>query len=171
MKSDPAKVPLAAPPLYEQIKTRLRARILNGTYAAHSQMPSENDLCAMATSAASPVRQALGDLQKEGLVFKLHGKGTFVSKPKAFQNVARCKASPKRCRRWAMKSSTQLKHIRFIPAMAQIAQRPPVARRAKVAEIHRVRLNREPVSLKSPGCRKRWANASPMRTSSRAKFS
>src|ERR1700754_2344081 len=42
-KPDLANVlPLAAAPLYEQIKTELRARILNGTYAAHSQMPSEN---------------------------------------------------------------------------------------------------------------------------------
>lgn len=26
-------------------------------------------------------------MDHEGLVFRLHGKGTFVSKPKAFQNV------------------------------------------------------------------------------------
>ena len=80
-------VPLSPQPLYEQIKDTLRGRILDGTYAPHSQMPSEHELCALFGVSRITVRQALGDLQKEGLLFKLHGKGTFVSKPKAFQNV------------------------------------------------------------------------------------
>ncbi|MCA3930308.1 GntR family transcriptional regulator, partial [Burkholderia sp.] len=83
----PNVVPLSAAPLYVQIKDTLRARILDGTYAPHSRMPSEHELCAMFDVSRITVRQALGDLQKEGLLFKLHGKGTFVSKPKAFQNV------------------------------------------------------------------------------------
>jgi DNA-binding transcriptional MocR family regulator len=33
--------------LYAQIKDVLRARILDGTYPPHSQMPSEHDLCRM----------------------------------------------------------------------------------------------------------------------------
>ena len=32
---------------------------------------------------------ALGDLLNEGLIFTLHGKGSFVSRPKAFQDLAR----------------------------------------------------------------------------------
>ncbi len=81
-------VPLSPQPLYEQIKDTLRARVLDGSYPPHSRMPSESELCAMYGVSRITVRQALGDLQKEGLVFRLHGKGTFVSKPKAFQNVA-----------------------------------------------------------------------------------
>src|ERR1700761_3088698 len=74
-------------PLYAQIKDLLRSRILSGAYAPLSRMPSEHDLCVMFDVSRITVRQALGDLQKEGILFKLHGKGTFVSKPKAFQNV------------------------------------------------------------------------------------
>lgn len=33
------------------------------------------------------MQQALGDLQKEEMIFKIHGKGAFVSRPKAFQNI------------------------------------------------------------------------------------
>ncbi|QSN63506.1 MULTISPECIES: GntR family transcriptional regulator [unclassified Caballeronia] len=70
-----------------QIKDTLRERILDGTYAPHSHMPSEHELCAMLGVSRITVWQALGDLQKEGLLFRLRGNGTFVSKPKAFQNV------------------------------------------------------------------------------------
>src|SRR3546814_16383659 len=35
------------------------------------------------------IRQALRDLHNEGLVFSAQGKGTYVSKPKAVQNVQR----------------------------------------------------------------------------------
>jgi GntR family transcriptional regulator len=149
LKPTPANVlPISATPLYEQIKTALRARILDGTYAPHSQMPSENDLCAMFNVSRITVRQALGDLQKEGLVFKLHGKGTFVSKPKAFQNVSALQGFAEAMSSMGYEIVNQLKHIRFIPATAHIASRLNLPEGAKVAEIHRVRLlNREPVSL------------------------
>ena len=139
---------LPNPPLYEQIKASLRSSILNGTYAPHTQMPSENDLCAIFGVSRITVRQALGDLQKEGLVFKLHGKGTFVSKPKAFQNVSALQGFAEAMSSMGYEIVNQLKHVRFIPANAQIASRLNLKEGEKVAEIRRVRLlNREPVSL------------------------
>src|ERR1043165_1059315 len=76
-------------PLYTQIRELLRERILRGDYASHAQMPSENEMVRMFGVSRITVRQALTDLQKEGLIFKIHGKGTFVSKPKATQNLQR----------------------------------------------------------------------------------
>ncbi len=51
-------------------------------------MPSENELGKAFDVSRITARQALGDLQKEGLIFKIHGSGTFVARPKAFQNVS-----------------------------------------------------------------------------------
>ena len=65
-------LPLSAAPLYARLKEVLRARILDGTYAPYGQMPSEHELCAMFEVSRITVRQALGDLQKEGLLFKIH---------------------------------------------------------------------------------------------------
>lgn len=141
-------LPLSKPPLYEQIKAHLRSSILNGTYAPHSQMPSENELCEMFSVSRITVRQALGDLQKEGLLFKLHGKGTFVSKPKAFQNVSALQGFAEAMSSMGYEIVNQLDDIRFVPANAHVAARLKLAEGAQVAEIHRVRLlNREPVSL------------------------
>src|SRR3970040_1311670 len=87
-KKNPAVMQMSPVPLYTQIKEILRDRILDGTYQEHQQMPSESELMSTFSVSRITVRQALGDLQKEGLIFKIHGKGTYVSKPKAFQNVA-----------------------------------------------------------------------------------
>ena len=76
-------------PLYSHIREALRARILDGTYKAHDQLPSESELTRTFKVSRITVRQALSDLQKEGLIFKIHGKGAFVSKPKAFQELGR----------------------------------------------------------------------------------
>jgi GntR family transcriptional regulator len=141
-------VALSPLPLYAQIKDALRARILDGTYAPHSQMPSEYELCAMFDVSRITVRQALGDLQKEGLLFKLHGKGTFVSKPKAFQNVTSLQGFAEAMSSMGYEIVNQLRSVRFVKADRQVAARLDVPESSRVAEIHRVRLlNREPVSV------------------------
>lgn len=141
-------VALSPQPLYVQIKETLRARILDGTYAPHSQMPSEYELCATFGVSRITVRQALGDLQKEGLVFKLHGKGTFVSKPKAFQNVTSLQGFAEAMSSMGYEIVNQLRHFRIVKANRHIANKLDLPEGANVTEIHRVRLlNREPVSL------------------------
>jgi GntR family transcriptional regulator len=146
--SKPNLVPLSPQPLYAQIKDTLRARILDGTYAPHSQMPSEHELCAMFDVSRITVRQALGDLQKEGLLFKLHGKGTFVSRPKAFQNVTALQGFAEAMSSMGYEIVNQLRSFRIVKAERHVAAKLNLPEGAPVVEIHRIRLlNREPVSL------------------------
>jgi GntR family transcriptional regulator len=146
--SKPASTAIVPLPLHAQIKQTLRDGILDGTYAPHSQMPSEHDLCARFGVSRITVRQALGDLQKEGLVFKLHGKGTFVSKPKAFQNVSSLQGFAEAMSSMGYEIVNQLRSFRLVDANRQVAARLGLEEGASVVEIHRVRLlNREPVSL------------------------
>ncbi|KWI46533.1 GntR family transcriptional regulator [Burkholderia pseudomultivorans] len=160
----PNVVPLSPPPLYVQIKDTLRTRILDGTYAPHSRMPSEHALCAMFDVSRITVRQALGDLQKEGLLFKLHGKGTFVSKPKAFQNVTSLQGFAEAMSSMGYEIVNQLRSLSTVKADRHLATKLQVPEGAPLVEIHRVRLlNREPVSLEQTwvpeALGKRLANA------------
>src|SRR4051794_12427970 len=82
-------LPMSAVPLYTQVREIIRRRVLDGSYAPLSQMPSESQMCEAFGVSRITIRQALGDLQKEGLIFKVAGKGSFVAKPKAFQNLSR----------------------------------------------------------------------------------
>lgn len=147
-KISPQLVPFAPVPLYNQLKELLRAQILDGTYPAESRMPSESELGDQFQVSRITVRQALGDLQKEGLIFKIHGKGTFVAKPKAFQNVSTLQGLAESLSQLGHEVINQLLGVKFIAADARIAERLQLNEGDRVAEIKRVRLiNREPVSL------------------------
>jgi GntR family transcriptional regulator len=149
MKSHTAELSaLPSAPLHARIKNTLRARILDGSAAPLSQLPSESELGAAFGASRITVRQALGDLQKEGLIYTLQGKGSFVSRPKAFQNVSSLMGFAESMSAMGYEVINQLLDLRFGPAAAHVAQRLGLDPGATVAEIRRVRLlNREPVSL------------------------
>ncbi|WP_180084970.1 GntR family transcriptional regulator [Acinetobacter sp. YH12145] len=134
-------------PLYEQIKGQLQQKIQSGEYPALGQLPSENELSELFLVSRITVRQALHKLSQDGLIFKVHGKGTFVSKPKAYQNITQLQGFAE-----AMSSSghhilNEVLSIEFIEAPLKVASKLKLAVRSQVAEIKRVRLlNNEPVS-------------------------
>ncbi|WP_431857127.1 GntR family transcriptional regulator [Azospirillum sp.] len=66
-------------PLYIQVATLLRRRIEDGQFAAGQKMPTLDELEREFQVARVTVRQAIDLLQKEGLVWRQQGKGTFVS--------------------------------------------------------------------------------------------
>ncbi|HEY1900252.1 MAG TPA: GntR family transcriptional regulator [Steroidobacteraceae bacterium] len=135
-------------PLHARIKHVLRTRILDGTYAPLAQVPSESMLGAMFGVSRITVRQALASLQKEGLIFTLQGKGSFVSRPKAFQNVSNLMGFGESMSAMGYEVVNQLLDLRFSVAEPYVARRLQLAAGATVAEIRRTRLlNREPVSL------------------------
>jgi len=141
-------LPLSPVPLYSQLKEVLRTRILDGTYPPLSRMPSEAELGKAFDVSRITVRQALGDLQKEGLIFKIHGKGTFVAKPKAFQNVSTLQGLGESMSQRGYEVINRLRSFKTVPANAQVAARLQVAEGENVVQIKRARLvNRELVSL------------------------
>jgi GntR family transcriptional regulator len=135
-------------PLHARIKDVLRARILDGTYAPLAQIPSESELGAMFGVSRITARQALGSLQKEGLIFTLQGKGSFVSRPKAFQNVSSLMGFAESMSAMGHEVVNQLLGLRFVIAEPHVARHLQLAEDARVAEIRRIRLlDRAPVSL------------------------
>lgn len=149
MKTNTAEVPASSgAPLHVQIKRALRTRILDGTHAPLSQLPSESELGVLFSASRITVRQALADLQREGLIYAQQGKGTFVSRPKAFQNVSTLMGFAESMAAMGHEVLNQLLDLRHVEADAQVARRLALPEGAGVTEIRRVRLlDREPVSL------------------------
>ena len=127
-------------PLYGQIRNALRARILDGSYAPGTQVPSESALGQLYSASRITVRQALSDLQKEGLIYKVHGKGSFVSRPKAFQNVSTLQGFAEQMSTRGYEVLNQLLSLAHAPASQQVANRLQLPEGALATEIRRVRL-------------------------------
>ncbi len=68
--------------LYGKLRDSLRARILDGALKPHDKLPSESELAGIHGVSRITVRQALSDLQNDGLIVRQQGKGAFVSAPR-----------------------------------------------------------------------------------------
>ncbi|MBN9447953.1 MAG: histidine utilization repressor [Bosea sp.] len=69
-------------PLYGQIKTAIEKRIRAAEWPADFQVPREEDLAAEFGASALTVRRALRELQSEGMLVRVQGRGTFVVGPR-----------------------------------------------------------------------------------------
>jgi GntR family transcriptional regulator len=135
-------------PLYTQVRELLRERILCGHYKPHDQMPSENDMVRAFGVSRITVRQALNDLQRQGLIFKIHGKGTFVAKSKAVQSLARLEGFGEAMSVTGHETFSRVLGHRVMRAGALVAARLALGERDEVMEIRRVRfLDKEPISV------------------------
>lgn len=64
-------------PLHIQLKDFLRKEIGEGGYT--ERIPSEKELMEMFSVSRTTVREAVSSLVREGVLEKIHGKGTFVA--------------------------------------------------------------------------------------------
>jgi GntR family transcriptional regulator len=75
-------------PFYLQLHDLLRASIAGGVWQPGDQLPGEHALCATYGLSRSVVRQALGELEREGLIVRQRGRGAFVVEPKIVESLA-----------------------------------------------------------------------------------
>lgn len=68
-----------AGPLYREIARDLRRKINSGELAQGRQLPTEDELMTLYSASRNTVRGAIRELSVRGLVYTLHGKGTFVT--------------------------------------------------------------------------------------------
>lgn len=65
-------------PMYEQVKDGIKEAIMNGELKAHELMPSVRQLAADLNVSMITTKRAYADLEREGLIYTVAGKGTFV---------------------------------------------------------------------------------------------
>ena len=67
-------------PIYEQISSQIRAQILSGTLEAGERLPSIRALADGLGVSVITTKRSYSDLEAEGLVETVQGKGCFVSR-------------------------------------------------------------------------------------------
>ncbi|MEJ2478018.1 MAG: GntR family transcriptional regulator [Desulfobacterales bacterium] len=66
-------------PLYYQIETILRGRILSGELPSGASLPTEETLGREFNVSRITVRRSLSELENDGLIVRQRGRGTFVT--------------------------------------------------------------------------------------------
>lgn len=65
-------------PIYEQIKDNFRQLIISGALPADSKMPSVRELAAGLTINPNTIQRAYRELEAEGYICSVPGRGSFV---------------------------------------------------------------------------------------------
>lgn len=68
-------------PKFKEIEQELRQRIVDNQWPPGAKLPSESELTTEFAVSRITVRQALAGLHNAGLIEKVNGKGSFVTRP------------------------------------------------------------------------------------------
>ncbi len=83
---------------YKQIEETIRQSIERGDLQTGGQLPTEAELCRQFGVSRSTIRTALKSLEKDGLITRTRGRGTFVREPDLTANGAAAGGSPSSAR-------------------------------------------------------------------------
>lgn len=75
--------------LYHSLGQIIRGKIQSGEWNTGQAIPSERVLMDAFSISRATVRQAVDYLVREGILYRVHGKGTFVAPPKIQQGILR----------------------------------------------------------------------------------
>ena len=65
--------------LYETIKDYLKKLIQENKNVPNYKLPSENQLAMRFSTTRMTAKRAISELQEEGLLYRIHGKGSFIT--------------------------------------------------------------------------------------------
>ena len=66
-------------PIYEQIRAELRRLMLTGALPPGSRLPSVRELAGQSAINPNTIQRAYNELEAEGYIYSVAGKGSFVS--------------------------------------------------------------------------------------------
>ena len=132
--------------LYYSIKEEILKLIKSGTYPVGSQLPTEAELCNLFNASRTTIRLALQQLELEGKIFKVQGKGTFVSRPKIPERLTlNIRTFSEQMKEAGLKPYSKVISLDVIPATPQLADILELEEKDPVIKLVRLRFaNEEP---------------------------
>jgi GntR family transcriptional regulator, N-acetylglucosamine utilization regulator len=136
-------------PYYYQLRQVLERAVTSGALAGGQQIPTEAALCERYDVSRTVVRQALSDLEREGLVTRIKGKGTFVSEPKLSEHVIQSLTSFHEDRKaHGERLETKVLRLEVEPVSPHVAEVLGLPESEQIVLLERLRfVNAEPLVL------------------------
>jgi GntR family transcriptional regulator len=125
--------------LYYQLKEVLKQQIQSGHLAPHTAIPSEPELVAQYHVSRATVRQALTELVHEGLLYRQHGRGTFVCEPRVQQNLSELTSFSEELRRRGKRPGGVLLLSELIRGSSEVRERLRLTDEEQVVRLERLR--------------------------------
>ncbi|WP_240452368.1 GntR family transcriptional regulator [Virgibacillus sp. YIM 98842] len=137
-------------PLYLQLMDDLIKKMDTEEYRVDEKLPSERELCEIYDLSRITVRQALQELEREGYIYKLHGKGTFVS-PKSYnQNLIKLYSFTEEMKKIGKTPATKVLSFQEIALDERLANKMNLAPLDEAFQIVRLRLaDHEPLMFET----------------------
>jgi GntR family transcriptional regulator len=133
----------ASVPLYLQVKNVIEAEIRDEKYGIDQRLPSERELCERFGVSRMTARQAIKELERDGLVFSRVGKGTFVSDPKIDQQLGNLTGFSQDISTRGARPTSVVLSAKIIQADEYLATILKIMQGADVVELSRLRLSND----------------------------
>ncbi len=135
-------------PRYHQIAHSLRERITEGRPAAGQRLDNQRSLAREFGVTLMTLRQALEVLERDGLITRRHGLGTFVSSPIVDYDILHLRTFAGDLSAKGERVATRFLGSRFAVADRWVSRELGLGRRARVFALERLRLvDGHPMSL------------------------
>lgn len=110
-------------PMYAQLFEVISHQICVGERQEGDRLPFERELCLQYALSRTTVRQAMSELEREGYIKKVHGKGMFVLGQAVQQNLMTVYSFHDEMKRLNKNPTSTLLHFSLSAAPAKIAKK------------------------------------------------
>jgi len=142
--------PFNAVPKYYQLANILKQKIEQGEWSPRTAIPSERVLEVQYNVSRPTIRQAIDYLERQGYLYREHGKGTFVSPQKLQKGMQELTSFSEDLLRRGIKPGQIIRSIEFVVPSPSILQRLELSPGSKVLRVERVRLgDNTPIGLQT----------------------
>jgi len=138
-------------PFYIQVMDALKEYMDQGDVKAGEQLPGEPELCRIFDVSRTVIRQALKELEYEGLIKREKGRGTFVAEPKIGESLFQeLTGFYQDMEAKGFSSGSKVLKQELVPASAKVAKHLAIDPETQVIQIDRLRfIAGEPIVLVS----------------------
>lgn len=137
-------------PLYQQLKEHIIENIDKKIWRPGDKIYSENQLYEMFAVSRNTAKKAIEDLVQEGILYRVQGKGTFVSSPKIEQSLSAFYSFSEVLRKKGLKPKDVVLGVKVMEASHKVAKELNIEKGEQVVTLQRIRYaNEEPIILEN----------------------
>lgn len=125
-------------PAYTQLVDIVYNQIKSGFLSPNEMLPSETALCLMYDISRTTVREALTKLRRDGLLYTVKGKGTFVAEPKLDQIMIKIPDFYEDMAQRGLRPEVKVLDFRIIKANKLISEKLMIPMKENVFRIKRL---------------------------------